>query len=125
MEEAQNRELELERINNKNNTYATNKSVSQISLNTESIIFIIGIMITVFNAGKLDGFSIALITCICGSIVIKIAVFSLLVILAKSSEEQIGRYTATSLNNLVTVLSAILPIIAGTIEILRHIKNTS
>lgn len=120
MEEAQNHELELERINNKNNTYATSKSVSQNLINTAAILLLINTLITVVNNSNLNGNAIALIVFIGLSICVQIVMFILLVILAKSSEEQIGKFTATGINVMVTVLSGILPIISGTIAILNR-----
>ncbi len=112
-------ELEIERINNEHNNYTTSKSVSQNLINTSLIISLINTVVVVIKAGDLNGYKITLMVCIAASISIQIIMFALLVILAKATQEKIGRTcSATKINVWVTILSGILPIISGTIAIL-------
>lgn len=113
------RQLEIERLNNDHNNYSTSKSISQNLINTAYILILINTMITTIGIRTMNGYAIALIVIICISIFIQILMFILLVILAKTTTEKIGRTcTATKLNVWVTILSGILPIISGTIAIL-------
>lgn len=112
-------QLEIERINNDHNNYTTSKSVSQNLINTSLIITLINTMITVIKVGNFNGYKTTLIVCIALSVSIQIIMFILLVVLAKATQEKIGRTcTATRINVWVTILSGILPIISGTISIL-------
>lgn len=112
-------DLEIERINNEHNNYTTSKSVSQNLINTSLIISLINTVVVVIKSGNLNGYKITLIVCIALSVSIQILMFILLVVLAKATQEKIGRScTATQINVWVTILSGILPIISGTIAIL-------
>lgn len=114
-----NHQLEIVKINNDHNNYTTSKSVSQNLINTSLIISLINTVIAVIRAGNLNGYKITLMVCIGISVLIQIAMFVLLVILAKATEEKIGRTcTATKINVWITILSGILPIVSGTIAIL-------
>lgn len=122
-ENPQNHDLEIERLNNDHNNYATSKSVSQNLINTSLIISLANTIITVIVSGVLDGQKIALIVFVSISIFIQLTMFILLVILAKTTKEKIGKTcTTTKINVWVTILSGFLPIISGIIAILNHVS---
>jgi len=111
-------DLDIENLNNTFNTYATSKSYSQNLLNISLILSLIATIVTTLS-GTLTNRKIAMLVFIFLSILIQLIMFIMLVILAKSTTENIGRTcTATKINISVTILSGILPIIAGTISIL-------
>lgn len=90
------------------NTYATNKSVSQSVLNFSTFQQQIAFIISLF-VGKntpISGLEITFIVFVGISIVIEIIMFILISLLAKTKTEQCTKkYTATSINNGVTILT--------------------
>jgi len=106
--------LQIER--DKFNNYATSKSVSQNLLNTAVITQYIGILINLFTirniTGKFTGFQIALLAFICMSFLLQVLIFILLVILSKSTKENVGKNcTTTSINTWVTALTGVSTIV--------------
>jgi threonine/homoserine/homoserine lactone efflux protein len=109
-----NKEKEMKDSNNKWNTYATSKSVSQNFLNTTTIASQITLMVLLFEStnGSYTGFQITLIVLIILSLLLQLIVFILLVVLAQSKKEQVtNNVTSIRLNNVVTCLTGILLII--------------
>lgn len=112
---------EIKELDSTFNTYATSKSVSQMSLNTSSIQSLIYIFVLLLSTpgGILTGFQIALLIFIPTSLILQFVIFVLLIILAKSSSEQITKNcTATSMNSTVTALSGLLVIVTAAITII-------
>lgn len=97
----------LNKVRDSDNTYATSKSTSQSLLNLSVIQSQISLLVTVI-AGPINGWAQSLITLLTLSLTLQLVIFVLLVILAKSKIEKIGKYTATGINALVTTLSGIL-----------------
>jgi len=89
--------------------YSSTKSVGQNLLNLGVITGYIQILISIFGTGEpLDGFNVALIVLIAFAMVNQITIFVLVSMLYAASTEQVTRTcTATSLNNLVTSLTAL------------------
>ena len=111
-------EAVLKDVDNKNNLYATSKSVSQISLNTTTIQSQIYIFALLLSSPIVNGFQITLLIFIPLSLIVQFTIYILLIILAKTSSEQATKsYTATSINSFVTALSGGLVIITSFITI--------
>ena len=109
-------QLLLERARDQFNTYATHKSVSQNLLNTAIITQYIGIIINLFSLYDpkfgFSGFEITLIILLALSLVLQIIIFTLLVLLAKTTRQTSGKCCNTSsINTLVTTLSGISVIV--------------
>lgn len=117
-------QVQLEQQADKFNTYATQKSVSQNLLNTALITQYIGMLVhifTLFSSGNFNGFAVALLVFLFGSIVFQIVIFVLLVILAKTTRDNPNdRCSATSINIWVTALSGISVIVTITITSLSQ-----
>ena len=90
------------------NQYATNKSYSQTLLNFSTFQQQIGLIISMFvgNEIGISPLKIVFITFVGLCIIIEAVMFILMSILAKSKTEQCTKNcTATSINNMVTILS--------------------
>jgi hypothetical protein len=112
-------DLDIENLNNTFNTYATSKSYSQNLLNISLILSLVSTIVTTLS-GPLTPRKISMLIFVFLSILLQLIMFIMLVILAKSTTEKIGKScTATQINISVTILSGILPIITGTISILN------
>lgn len=97
----------LDKVREDDNTYATSKSTSQNLLNLSVIQSQISLLVSVI-AGPINGWAKTLITLLSLSLSLQLVIFVLLVILAKSKVEAIGKFTATGINALVTSLSGVL-----------------
>lgn len=110
---------ELHEQENRFNTYATSKSVSQNMLNMTTIQALIVSMVRIFQLYTpeigLDPFQIASLTLISVSLTLQFIIFVLLVILAKSTA---GNEKITRINNAVTSLSGLLLIVSSAISVL-------
>ena len=118
------KELEIEKLNNDHNNYATSKSNSQNLINSSLVISLINTMIGIIATGNFNGWKTATIVFICLSIGIQVVMFAMLVTLAKANTEKIGRScTATRINTWVTILSGLLPIVSATILALDQVST--
>lgn len=76
---------------------------------------------TMFSAGNFNGFAVALLFFLFGSIVFQVVIFILLVVLAKTTRDNPDeRCSATSINIWVTALSGISVIVTITITTLSQ-----
>ena len=114
----------LDKIKEDDNTYATSKSTSQSLLNLSVIQSQISLLVAVI-ASPLNGWSRALITLLTLSLTLQLVIFVLLVILAKSKTEAIGKFTATGINALVTTLSGVLLMNTSAITAVSKFSNTT
>jgi len=84
----------LEKERDKFNTYATNKSWSQEGLNTAIISQYVGIFIGLFStydsSKGFTNFEIALVVLVGISLVIQFVIFTLLVILIRTTRDKVG-----------------------------------
>ena len=99
------------------NSYTTSKSVSQEMLNTSSIQYQIGLLISMFatrdNTIGLSGFETTLLVFVAISLTSQFIMFVLLVLLAKTTTTMhvTRKCSVTSINNWVTTLSGLSLII--------------
>jgi hypothetical protein len=121
------KELEIEKLNNAHNNYATSKSNSQNFINTGLVISLANTLINIVAYSSMNGWNIATIVFISASISIQIVMGSLLVVLSKATTEKIPccfdrSCTATRINSWVTILSMLLPIISAVITALDRVS---
>ena len=109
----------LQALDAKNNTYATTKSVSQITLNTSVIQAQIYMLVLILADAQSNGFKISLLVLIPVALILEFAIYVMLITLALTDTEQVTKkITATRLNGWTTSLSGLLLIITSAITII-------
>lgn len=116
----------IDKVKADDNTYATSKSVSQNMLNISVIQTQILQMVNILQYSTMNTWNIMLIVLLSNSLVLQFIIFTLLVLLAKSTTEQVTKYCmATGMNSLVTTLSGLLLIITSAITIISRSLGSS
>lgn len=116
----------IDKVKADDNTYATSKSVSQSMLNISVIQTQILQMVNILQYSTMNTWNIMLIVLLSNSLVLQFIIFTLLVLLAKSTTEQVTKYCmATGMNSLVTTLSGLLLIITSAITIISRSLGSS
>lgn len=114
----------IDKKDQENNAYCTNKSFSQNILNTsimQSQIFTLVNLFAIFSGKSSE---IALATLLSVSLVLQFVIFVLLVLLAKAKEEQLTEtLTATDLNAFITSLTFLLLIVTTAITAVSKITD--